>query len=255
MGLANVNVVFGVDLTEFSTKMQNASRKMSRFGKQMKKTGSNMTAGLTLPLAALGGVAFNTFQKFELSMAKVKAVSGATDEEFKSLSKSAKELGRTTVFSASQVSGLQLEFAKLGFSAQEINKVTKSTLALAQASGSDLPRAAEVAGSTLRAFGLEADQTSRVTDVMAKSFSTSALDMESFAESMKYVAPVAQAAGMPMEQVAAMLGVLANNGIKGSQAGTALRRIIADLGATGKPTSEAIAELAKNGLTMGGGNG
>ena len=154
------------------------------------------------------------------------------------------------MFSAREVATLQTEFAKLGFSAKEITKVTGATLALAQASGTDLARAAEVAGSTLRAFGMDASQTNVVTDVMAKSFSTSALDMETFAESMKYVAPVAKSAGMSIEETSAMLAIMADAGIKGSQAGTSLRRIISEIGATGKPTAEALRELADQGIGL-----
>jgi len=85
-------------------------------------------------------------------MSKVKAVSGATENQFKTLEAQAKKLGATTTFTASEVAGLQVEFAKLGFTASEIDKVTESTLYLAQAGGAELGRAAEVAGSTLRAF-------------------------------------------------------------------------------------------------------
>jgi len=223
---------------------------MDKAGRKMQQFGKNMSMKVTAPIAALGAVSFQVFKGFEAEMSKVQAVSGATAEEFKALSDNAKELGASTMFSAREVATLQTEFAKLGFSATEITKVTESTLALAQASGSDLARAAEVAGSTLRAFGLDAGETGRVTDVMAASFSSSALDMGVFAESMKYVAPVAKSAGMSIEETSAMLAVLANNGIKGSQAGTALRRIISEIGATGKPTSEAIAELASKGLDL-----
>ena len=129
-------------------------------------------------------------------------------------------------------------------------QVTGATLALAQATGSDLATSAEVAGSTLRAFGLSADETSRVTDVMAKSFSTSALDMGTFADSMKYVAPVAKAAGLSVEETTAMLASLSNAGIKGSQAGTSLRRIISELGATGGDVAGSIKKLAGEGLNL-----
>ncbi len=107
-----------------------------------------------------------------------------------------------------------------------------------------------MAGAPLGGFGLEAEETQRVTDVMAASFSGTALDMESFAESMKYVAPVAKAAGMSIEETTAMLGTLANAGIKGSQAGTALRRIISELGATGGDVAGAISNLATQGLNL-----
>ena len=220
---------------------------MDQFGRKMQQTGKNLSMKLTAPLAALGAVSFNVFKGFEQEMSKVQAVSGATAEEFAALSQNAKDLGASTMFSAREVATLQTEFAKLGFSAKEITKVTGATLALAQASGSDLARSAEVAGSTLRAFGLDASETGRVTDVMAASFSTSALDMETFANSMKFVAPVAKSAGMSIEETSAMLAVLANAGIKGSQAGTSLRRIISEIGASGKPTSEALKDLAAQG--------
>ena len=223
---------------------------MDQFGRKMQQTGKNLSMKLTAPLAALGAVSFNVFKGFEQEMSKVQAVSGATAEEFAALSQNAKDLGASTMFSAREVASLQTEFAKLGFSAKEITKVTGATLALAQASGSDLARSAEVAGSTLRAFGLDASETGRVTDVMAASFSTSALDMETFANSMKFVAPVAKSAGMSIEETSAMLAVLANAGIKGSQAGTSLRRIISEIGATGKPTAEALKDLATQGIGL-----
>ncbi|MGB0250672.1 MAG: phage tail tape measure protein [Paracoccaceae bacterium] len=223
---------------------------MDKTGRKMQQFGKSMSMKVTAPIVALGAVSFNVFKSFEQEMSKVQAVSGATAEEFKALSDNAKQLGASTMFSAREVASLQTEFAKLGFSATEITKVTESTLALAQASGSDLARAAEVAGSTLRAFGLDASETGRVTDVMAASFSSSALDMETFAESMKFVAPVAKSAGMSIEETSAMLQIMSNAGIKGSQAGTALRRIISEIGASGKPTAEALKDLAAQGLNL-----
>lgn len=248
--LSSLNFRLTANIAPFRKGLNKAERAMDKAGRKMQQFGKNMSMKVTAPIVALGAVSFNVFKGFEAEMAKVQAVSGATAEEFKALSDNAKELGASTMFSAREVASLQTEFAKLGFTATEITKVTESTLALAQASGSDLARSAEVAGSTLRAFGLDASETGRVTDVMASSFSSSALDMETFAESMKYVAPVAKSAGMSLEETSAMLAVLANNGIKGSQAGTALRRIISEIGATGKPTSEAIAELATQGLNL-----
>ena len=211
-----------------------------------------MSRNLTLPLLAVGAGAFKTSVEFESSMAKVKAVSGATGKEFKELEKKARALGSSTTFTASEVSSLQLEFAKLGFSSIEINEVTEATLNLAQATGSDLAEAAAVAGATLGGFQLQAKETTRVTDVMAAAFSSTPLDISSFRESMKNVAPVAEKAGVSLEQASAMLGVLAKAGIKGSRAGSALRRILSDLGATGGNVGDAIKKLSEKGLTMGG---
>ena len=248
--LSSLNFRLTANIAPFRKGLNKAERAMDKFGRNMQRTGKNLSMKLTAPLAALGAVSFNVFKGFEAEMSKVKAVSGATAEEFKALSDNAKDLGASTMFTAREVAQLQTEFAKLGFTATEITKVTESTLALAQASGSDLARAAEVAGSTLRAFGLDASETGRVADVMAKSFSSSALDMEHFANSMAFVAPVAKSAGMSIEETSAMLAVLANAGIKGSKAGTALRRIISEIGATGKPVSEALKDLASKGLNL-----
>jgi TP901 family phage tail tape measure protein len=214
-----------------------------------------MSMSITAPLVAMGGLAVKTFAEFEQSMAKVNAVSGATATQFKALNQLAKDLGASTRFTATEVADLMLNYSKLGFSASEIEAMTGATLNLALATGEDLAKSAEVAGSTLRAFGLDADQMLRVTDVMAKSFSSSALDLDRFSESMKYVAPVAAAAGISLEEASAMLSILANNGIKGSQAGTSLRRIITDLGATGGNVAGAIANLANKGLNLGECNG
>tara|TARA_Y100001972_G_C7666253_1_gene336968 strand:+ start:3809 stop:6352 length:2544 start_codon:yes stop_codon:yes gene_type:complete len=248
--LGDLIIKLGVNAQEFDKGLGNSMRKLNQFGKNTKKLGANLTRNLTLPLAAIGAGSFKLAADFEASMAKVKAVSGATASEFAALEKNALDLGSSTKFTATEVSGLQLEFSKLGFSAAEITKVTESTLALAQATGSDLATSAEVAGATLRGFGLDAEETGRVTDVMAASFSSSALDMSSFQDSMKFVAPVAKAAGVSLEETTAMLAALANNGIKGSQAGTALRRIISELGATGGDVAGAIEHLAGEGLNL-----
>ena len=200
-------------------------------------------AGATVALLAIGkGLSFaiRVGKEFEQSMANVKAISGATGSEFKALEANARKLGASTKFTASEVAGLQTSFAKLGFTSSEINKVTKGTLALAAATGSDLATSASVAGNTLRGFGLDVKNTGKVTDVMAKSFSSSALDMQKFSDSMKYVAPVAKLAGFEIEGTTAMLGQLANAGIDGSMAGTALRKIFLELSDESSTLSERL---------------
>ena len=188
--------------------------------------------GVTTVLYAFGKAAQFTVKvgkEFEQAMANVKAISNATNKEFKDLEQNAKLLGRSTKFTATEVANLQTEYAKLGFTASEINNVTKGTLDLASAVGSDLATSASVAGSTLRGFAMDTSETTRVTDIMAKSFSASALDMDKFSNSMTYVAPVAKLAGFEIEGTTAMLGQLANAGISGSMAGTSLRRIFLEL--------------------------
>ena len=250
--LGDLVVHIGANTTKLNASLGKVQRNMRSMTSNFTKLGMSMSKAITLPLALIGGASLRTAVKFEASMAKVKAVSGATAKEFDSLAASAKELGRTTVFTASDVSGLQLEFAKLGFSAVQINQVTGATLNLAQATGSDLAQAAEVAGATLGGFGLAATETERVTDVMAASFSSSALDINHFQESMKLVAPNAKAAGVSLEETTAMLAVLSKAGIKGSSAGTALRRILQEMQGTSGTLTERFAELNKAGLDVQG---
>ena len=246
----STNIAIGANLSGLTRGLKVASSKMRRFGSQAKSLGTNLSRSISAPLIGLGAISVKTFSGFEAEMSKVKAVSGATADQFKRLESQAKELGATTTFTATEVAGLQTEFAKLGFTASEIDKVTESTLYLAQAGGAELGRAAEVAGATLRAFGLDAAETGRVTDVMAKSFATSSLDMETFAEAMKTAAPIAKATGVSMEETSAMLGALANNGIKGSIAGTALKKILSELHQEGKPMRQTFRELASQNINL-----
>ena len=246
----STNIAIGANLSGLTRGLKVAGSKMRRFGSQAKSLGMNLSRSISAPLIGLGAISVKTFSGFEAEMSKVKAVSGATTKEFKALEAQAKKLGASTTFTASEVAGLQTEFAKLGFTASEIDKVTESTLYLAQAGGAELGRAAEVAGSSLRAFGLDAEETGRVTDVMAKSFATSSLDMESFAEAMKTAAPIAKATGVSIEEASAMLGALANNGIKGSIAGTALKKILSELHQEGKPMRQTFKELASQNINL-----
>lgn len=197
-----------------------------------------------------GGQVVRIFSRFQYQMSKVGAVSNATGEQFKALKENAKELGASTEYTATQVAELQLNYARLGFTPGQILQITSATLDLATATGSDLASAADVAGSTLRAFGYDGSQMTRVVDVMAASFNKSALDLGYFSESMKYVAPIAAKAGVSLEQTTAMLGILADRGIRGSQAGTALKRILSEISTEGKSVSEALADLNEKGLTL-----
>jgi DNA repair exonuclease SbcCD ATPase subunit len=206
--------------------------------------------GLAFGIGSTVQGAVKSVMEFEQVNATLSAVLGKTSAETKELQNIQRDLGKTSGYTASQVGDLQLELARLGFTEKDLKSATESVLMLAKASGSELGRASEVAGATLRGFGLEAGETQRVVDVMAKSFDVSALGMENFAESMKYVAPVAKSAGVSLEETTAMLGVLSNVGISGSQAGTALRRILGEMAKTGKPASEALADLAEKGITL-----
>lgn len=238
-----LNFKFGADLKPFERAMNKAQKGLKKFGKGVVRTGKSLTTGLTLPIVALGAASLKTFADFEQGMLKVKAISGATDAEFKSLTDSAKLLGSTTMFTAAQVAELQLNLSKLGLTPTQINQSTEAVLNLAQATDSDLGQAASVTAKIMNAFGMEATEMTRITDVMADSFSSTALDMTKFETAMASVAPVAKMAGSDLEQTSAILGILVNNGVEASTAGTALRNIFLDLAKSGKTWDQAMGEI------------
>jgi len=192
---------------------------------------NKMTLGIVGATAAFRAVnkivssVVRTFRDFEFQMAKVRAITGATEGEIRALSDTAQDLGRTTFFTAAQVAELQTNFGKLGFTTSEILAAQEATLQLATATGSDLARAAIVAGASVRGFGLDATETQRVVDIMATSFTSSALDLEKFQTSMTKVAPIAANANISLEATTAIMGTLTDAGIEASIAGTSLRNI------------------------------
>ena len=239
-------IKLGFDLKAFSTSSQKIARSLKKTGKKMQNLGKSMSMSLTAPIVAMGGLAVKVFADFEQSMAKVQAVSGATGKEFDNLTKLAKDLGISTRFTSSEVADLQLNFAKLGFSSSEIQKVTAATLDLALATGEDLASSAAIAGGTLRGFALDADQLGRVTDVMAASFSSSALDLEKFSTAMPKVAALSEALGISLETTTAQLSVLANSNIDASTSGTMLRNMFLKATKDGFDFQDAIQEIANS---------
>jgi len=232
------------ELAKLNKEQKKGGEGVKSFGQNMLKTAVSITAVVTAVrfLSRVFTTVASTFSEFEFTMAKVLAVSGATDAEFKALTKTAEELGRTTFFTAEQVAQLQLSYSKLGFTAQEIQDAVKPTLALATATGTDLARSATVAGAAVRGFGLDASETERVVDVMAVTFASSAMDIEKWQTSMTKVAPIAKSAGFSIEDTAAMMSKLTDAGIEASIAGTSMRNILLKMQ---DPTSELSMRFGK----------
>jgi hypothetical protein len=211
--------------------------------------------GLTAIVAGLGRAlsnALNVITQFDEQMAKVSAITMATKEEMKQLRDIAVQYGTTTKFTATEVAGLEVELGKLGYTTQQIIDATGGVVMAAAATGESLQKTAEIVGSVTMAFGLSAGESQRVADVMAQSFNATALGLDNFSESIKYVAPIAKQVGVSVEETAALLGALANSGIKGSMAGTALRRIFTELTKDGGTLQERLDQLAKSGLNLAG---
>jgi TP901 family phage tail tape measure protein len=225
--VVQVIVKGGGQLDNLTKKTTKATKSAGGLTKGMAKMAAGVFAATTA-FRTIGQViasSISTFKNFEFQMAKVKATTGATDKDFKKLTASAQQLGRTTFFTASKVGELQMNFAKLGFSTSEILDAQEATLRLATATGSDLARAAVVAGAAVRGFNLDASETERVVDVMAVAFTSSALDIEKWQTSMTKIAPIAAGANISIETSAAIMGKLSDAGIEASIAGTSLRNI------------------------------
>lgn len=250
MADSKLSLSIALDHERFTKGLSDVQKRTARVGRLMTDVGKKMSIGLSVPLALIGRRVTETATEFEYQMARVAAISGSAADELSALTMKAEELGSKTIFTARAVGQLQEEFAKLGFSAQEINQVTESTLSLAQVTGATLPRAAEVSGAALRTFGLEASQIEQVNDVVAVAISRSALDFESFAETMKYAGSQAAISGISMEQLGAAMGVLANTGVKGSIAGTRLRMIFAKLAQEGGNVEEEFLNVINGTMTM-----
>ena len=226
--IVQVEVKGQKDLQSLEKGSKNTTMAVGNMSKGLGKAALAVTAAVAsfkVMTSVIGG-AIKSFRDFEFQMAKVRAVSGANTEQMRELTSTAQELGRTTFFTATQVAELQTNFAKLGFTSEEIMNAQQATLDLATATGSDLARSATVAGATIRGFGLDASETGRVVDVMAKAFTSSALDLEKFQTSMTKVAPIAKSAGFSLEDTVAIMSKLTDAGIEASIAGTSLRNIL-----------------------------
>lgn len=249
--LAKLIVAISAQNAEFNRALSSSQKQLLSFQKSIAGVGKVLGAAFGVREVFQGiEHAFGVLAEFETTMSEVKAITGATGDEFVALEKDAKRLGAATKFTATEIGKLQVAFGRLGFNTKEILDATEATLALAAATGEDLAKSADVAGSTVRGFGLSAKETQRVVDVMAKSFNTTALGLDNFTEAMKYVAPVAAAANLSVEETTALLGTLADAGLRGSMAGTALRKILTDLPRDGRPFQQRLEELAKRGITV-----
>lgn len=217
--------------------------KMMGLGTTMSSIGGTLTTAVTLPLIGIGTAAMKVGNDFEAQMSRVKAISGATGEEFDKLNDLALQLGADTSFSASQAAEGMENLASAGFTVNEIMDAMPGLLDLAASSGADLARSTEIAASTIRGFGLEASEAGHVADVFAEASARTNAQVEDMGEAMKYIAPVANAMGQSMEMTAAAVGILSDAGIKGSQAGTALRGALSRLARPSDVAAETMGEL------------
>ena len=169
-------------------------------------------------------MAARSFAGFDDSMRLVQAVTQATDADFKALTKTAQRLGRDTSYTAQQAADAMVSLGRMGFSPTEIQASIDAVLNLARSTGTELAEAGDIAANSMRIFGIEASQMSDVADVLTVTANSSAQTLIDLFEALKMGGPQAAAAGESIRETSAAIAVLANMGIKGSLAGTALRK-------------------------------
>ena len=239
-------------LASLGTAIDQAAQKLKSLGTKITDVGKTLTMKVTTPLVALGTLSVKTAADFEQSMAQVAAVSGATGDDLAALETKAREMGSTTKFSASEAAEAMNYMAMAGWKTEQMLGGISGIMDLAAASGEDLATTSDIVTDALTAFGLKAEDAGRFADVLAAASSNANTNVSMMGESFKYVAPVAGAMGYSVEDVAVALGLMANSGIKASQAGTALRTILTNMA---KPTDTMAAAMEKLGVSLDDGNG
>lgn len=253
------------ELNKNKTSLNNAKTSADKFDKSLDKVEESSTetanSGLSTFNVALGNLAADGLAKalektkelvtevvevgksFESSMSNVAAISGANKEELSALTDKAKEMGANTIFSASEASDAMSYMAMAGWKTEDMLNGISGVLDLAASSGSDLATTSDIVTDALTAMGYGAKSAGQLADVMAATASNANTNTEMMGETFKYAAAVAGALGYKMEDVALATGIMANAGIKGSQAGTALRSIITRLSTDAGASNKSLGAL------------
>lgn len=231
------------DLKVFQDNSASVGDKMSALGSSFTSAGKSLTTSVTLPLVGIGTAIVKTASDFEAGMSGVKAISGATGEEFESLRNEAIELGASTAFSSQEVAEAMTEMAKAGWGTQQILDGMSGVLDAAAASGESLGTVSTIVADAISGFGLAAADSTRVADLLAQSANAGTIDIADLGESFKYAAPVAQAYGYNIEDVTTAITAMSTAGIKGSQAGTSLRTALLNMASPTKTVAAAMEML------------
>lgn len=222
------------------------SRSFGALGNAAKKVGQKMTVGITLPAVAAGGMMLRTTIGFQEAMNKVAAVMDPPADKLREMEMLARKMGAATQFSATDAANAMTFLAMAGLTTEQAMAALPGTLELAAAGGLDMATAADLATNVLAGMRMEVGQLGRVNDVLAKGASSANTNVQELAEALKTAGPISAATNVSLEETVAVLGILANAGFKGEEAGTALRNAIARLV---DPAPEAQKALVKLGIT------
>ncbi|MBQ8558557.1 MAG: phage tail tape measure protein [Tyzzerella sp.] len=223
-------------------KFDEYAEKAGKVGKAVEDVGKKMMV-VTGAVAAVGVAAVKTTAEFDANMSQVAAVSGATGEDLDSLRDKAREMGEKTKFSASEAAQAMNYMAMAGWKTEDMLDGLDGVMNLAAASGEDLATTSDIVTDALTAFGLTAKDSGHFADILAAASSNANTNVSMMGETFKYCAPIAGALGFSAEDTAEAIGLMANAGIKSSQAGTALRTIMNNLAGEVTICGDAIGEV------------
>lgn len=230
-----------------SSGFQDGISKIGSCASTALKATTAIIGGAATAVVGIGTAAIKTGSNFESSMSNVAAISGATGDELKSLTDKAKEMGAKTKFSASESADAFSYMAMAGWKTADMLDGIEGIMNLAAASGEDLATTSDIVTDALTAFGLSASDSTHFADILAKASSNANTNVGLMGETFKYVAPVAGALGFSAEDCATAIGLMANSGIKASQAGTSLRSIFTRMA---KPTKEVQGAMDALGISL-----
>jgi len=246
MGGNSLVVRVGVKLTELQEGLRTAGQNISQFGDEIIGIGLAISA-LSVPLLAFGRDAVRTGMEFESAMSNVRAVTGANEETMARLESTAREMGRSTVFSANQVADAMGYMGLAGWNTQQIMGGLEGILNLSASAGMTLAESTRIMTGAITAFGYSATDATHFADVMARVNKNANTTVHELGQAFKYVAPMAGMLGFSLEDTAIALGAMANQGMYGSRAGTSLAAVFTELL---QPTAEAQNALNRLGIEM-----
>lgn len=254
VGEAVYKITYDVNTGELKSALDETERTVDKSSKSVEDK-QKKAFGTVEKSAAVAGAALGVFAKsavdvginFDSAMSKVQAISGATGSDLEALRDKAKEMGRTTKFTASESAEALTYMAMAGWKTQDMLDGLEGIMNLAAASGESLATTSDIVTDALTAFGYKASDSARFADVLAKAASNSNTNVAMMGETFKYAAPLAGALGYQIEDVALASGLMANAGIKASQAGTSLRSIFTRLAS---PPKEAAKSLNALGVSL-----
>lgn len=233
-------------------KIEEYAKKVEEFGNKTKKVGESLTTKVSAPIVGLGVAAVKVGSDFDTAMSQVSATSGATGKDLQDLRDKAKEMGASTKFSASESAEAMNYMAMAGWNSKQMIAGLPGILNLAAASNESLANTSDIVTDALTAFGLTAEDSGHFADVMAKTSSSANTNVSLMGETFKQVAPLAGTLGFSVEDTSLAIGLMANAGIKGSQAGTSLKAALANLSS---PTDKMKAKMKELGISMTDSNG